>query len=210
MFKLYRDPEPNEVIVIAADPADGGSDYCAAVAKSKKHADSLMTFKARTESSQFGYELFKMATFIYKKTRQWPLIGVERNTGGATIYVLRTLNYSQLYKMKSFDTVDQKEEERFGWVTNTQTRPKMLDDLAMSVRQRVNKIYDEDTINQLMSFIRNPRNGKPEAAPGTKDDLVIAEAIAWQLYTTAKVRSLDSLADATRLFPDSGLPDYAR
>ena len=210
MFKVFRIPDEGESVVIGADPADGGSDYCAAVAKSKKQADSFMNFHARMEASQFGYELNKMASFIQQKTGKFPLIGVERNTGGATIAVLRTLNYPQLYRMESYDSTDKKKEKRIGWVTNTQTRPKMLDDLALSLVQRVNKIYDIEVIKELMAFIKNPRTGKPQAGPGSNDDYVIAEAIAWQLYQTAKVKDPQSLADAARKFPKDDIPAYGK
>ena len=210
MFKLFRIPEEGEITIIGADPADGGSDSCAAVAKSKKRGDSFMVFKARMEASQFGYELNKMGLFIRSKTGKFPLIAVERNTGGATIAVLRTLNYSPLYRMMSFDQVDKKEANRIGWVTNSQSRPKMLDDLALALRQRVTKIYDMDTIKEFMQFIRHPRSGRAEAAPGSHDDLVVAEAICWQLYQTASVESPQALQEAASRFPKDKLPEYAR
>ena len=211
MFKLFRLPEEGEDVVIAADPADGGNDYCYAVAKSKKHADSFMNFHARMEAAQLGYELNKMGLFIRRKTGRFPMVGVERNTGGATIAVLQTLNYPSLYRMKTFDAVDKTESNRIGWVTNTQTRIKMLDDLALSLRQRVNRIYDIETIKELMAFIYNQRSGKPEAGPGSHDDRVIGEAIAWQLYQTAQAESPQSLAEKTKQFPtDLGLPSFSK
>ncbi len=210
MFKLFRIPDSGESVVVGADPADGGSDYCAAVAKSKKQGDSFMNFHARMEASQFGYELNKMGLFIRKATGKFPLIGVERNTGGATIAILRTLNYPQLYRMKSFDAVEKTESNRIGWVTNSQTRPKMLDDLALSLKQRVNKIYDINEVKELMAFIKHPRTGKPQAGPGSYDDFVIAEAIAWQMYQVAQVRDPQSLAEKAKQFPKDDIPSYGR
>lgn len=210
MFKLFRIPKEGESVVIGADPADGGSNYCAAVAKSKKRADSFMNFHARMEASQFGYELHKMALFIKEKTGKFPLIGVERNTGGATIAVLRTLNYPHLYRMKSFDTIEKKEASRIGWVTNVQTRPKMLDDLALSLKQRVNKIYDIEEIKEFMAFIRHARTGRAQAAPGSFDDYVIAEAIVLQLYQTGQFKDPQALAEKAKGFPKDDIPGFAR
>jgi hypothetical protein len=175
-------PEVGEQIVIAADPADGGSDYCAGVAKSRKHMDSIMVYHERNTSSQFGYELLAMARFLKKRTGIWPLIAVERNLGMATIMVLQSANYERLFRMpKLGDVNDDSEVDKIGWVTNMQTRPMMLDDLSMALSQRSTKIYHEQTIIECQSFIRNPRTGKPEAAGTAHDDLVICEAIALQI-----------------------------
>jgi hypothetical protein len=206
MFKLYRKPQQEEMIVIGADPADGGSDYCAAVAKSKKQADSLMLFHARLDSAQFGYELYKMAKFLNKYTKNWATIGVERNTGSATINVLQTLNYPQLFRMPDLGVeLPNTDLNKIGWVTNTQTRPKMLDDLALAIKQGATRIYDEETIKELFSFIRNPRNGRPEAAVGSNDDLVIAEAIAWQLYSLVRGHSKSEWGQIISQFPRQDL-----
>lgn len=181
MFKLFRLPEEGEFFVCGADPADGG-DYCSATWKSKKHADTVLSYHAKIESTQFAYEIEKGCMYLYKKTGLWPCVGVERNTGMATISKLLDLNYPNLFKMKSFDRVTQKEEEKIGWHTNTASRPKLLDDHALSIRQGVNKFFDKTTIKEHMTFIRNPKTGKPEAEQGMNDDTVISEGIAWQLY----------------------------
>lgn len=209
MFKLYREPEDDEVCIIGADPADGGSDYCAAVAKSKKHGDSFMVFHNRMESSQFGYELHKMAKFIQKLTGHEPMIGVERNTGGATIATLQLVNYPNLFRMPKLGVtyMDEEESGKIGWITNSYTRPKMLDDLALAMRQKATIIYDEGTMREMMRFIRNARSGKPEAAPGAKDDKVIAEAICWQLYLLAPTPSRESLRSKIHQFPKQDLFD---
>jgi hypothetical protein len=210
MYRLYREPAFEEEIVLAADPADGGSDFCAAVAKSRKHHDTVMNFHGHAESGQFGHELHRMAKYIYNRTNIWPLIAVERNTGMATIYVLQELNYPRLFRMPTnLAETDRVEEKKIGWVTNTGTRPKMLDDLALSIRQRTNIIPDEETVLELISFIRNPRNGKPEAMPGKHDDLVISEAIAEQMLQFSPASSPTDWKRITSQFPqDDGLPDY--
>lgn len=209
MYKLFRQPEDDEVCIIGADPADGGSDYCAAIAKSKKHSDSFLVFHHHMESSQFGYELHKMAKFIQKATGHYPLIGVERNTGAATISTLQLLNYSALFRMPKLGVayMDEEENGRIGWITNGYTRPKMLDDLSLSLRQKTNVIYDEATVRELMSFIRNSRTGRPEGASGANDDLVMAEAIAWQICMLAPATAKESLQSQIHKFPKQVLFD---
>lgn len=179
MFKLFREYQQGEKVVIGADPADGGSDYCAAHGVSMKRNDVPMVFHARMESSQFGHELYKMAKYIHKFTGEWPLIAVERNVGMGTILVLTQYNYPKLFRMPKIDGFDG-ESDKIGWVTSTATRPMMIDSLALSLKQGALRIYDIETVKELMSFIRNQK-GKPEAAYGSYDDLVMSLAIANQV-----------------------------
>ena len=66
-FRLFRNPNPNEFFVCGADPAEGNDD-CAAHWLSKATQEVVLTFQARMESSQLGYELSKGSTFIQKQT----------------------------------------------------------------------------------------------------------------------------------------------
>lgn len=193
MFRCYRQPQHGEFFVCGADPAEG-NDYCAAVWKSKSTQETVLVFHARMESSQLGYELIKGSTFIHRHTGIWPTIGVERNTGAATIHVLLTNNYPSLYRHSDLTNPEAEEDKKVGWSTNTATRPQMLDDLALSVRQGVNHIYDAATLKEMLSFIRHPKTGKPQAEEGTHDDLIFAEAIAWQMFQRVSPPIPDNLA----------------
>lgn len=184
--KVYRDIEVNEQLVIFADPADT-KDFCAAVAISKKNYDCPIVFNAVMESSQFGYELNYMAKYINNKTGMWPKLAVERNTGQATIYVLKLLNYPDLFRMVDATSINSHEGGGIGWVTTGQlsggelqgTRRKMLDDLALAVKQGQIKIYDETQLRQMMGFMII--KGRAQARANKKDDLVMATAGSWQI-----------------------------
>lgn len=184
-YRYYRQLERNEQTCIFADPAEGG-DFCAAVLISKKHADFPFVYNKRIESSQFGHDIHKIAKFVFKRTGMWPTIAVERNTGQATIYVLQELNYPDLFRMKIFDHSTTKESAKIGWTTTLATRNKMLDDLALALRQGAIKIYDREVLDQMASFVIKERAGhvgKAEAESGKFDDLVIATAGAFQMHS---------------------------
>jgi hypothetical protein len=206
MFYEYRIPQAGEHTVIAADPAEGG-DFSAAVAKSQKHHDTFALFHARMESAQFGYELYKMAQHIKRTTNQWPLIAVERNLGMATIAILNQLNYPNLYRMKAMAVQYQSgEENKIGWVTTQPSRQKMLDELLVSVRQRLNVIPSHLVISEMESFVYHETTGKPQAAEGSNDDLIMAEAIAWQVLNASP--SSAGLESLIHQFPDVKVDAY--
>lgn len=191
MFKLYREFEREEQVVIYADPSEG-RDFCAAVACSKKRADFPFVFNAQVKSSQFGYELHKMGKFIHRDTGYWPTIGVERNMGQATIHVLNTLNYPMMYRMTYFDSSTQKKSEKMGFQMTEASRAKMLDDFALAVRQKTVKIYDKEIYSQMKTFVYRKRTMgsalKAQAESGAFDDVLISAAGAYQLYLTVPLQ----------------------
>lgn len=202
MIYQFRQPKENEQFVIAADPAEGG-DNSTFVVLSKFSADVVMIGKSKEESSQLGHTLNHVGKWFYSKTRVYPTIAVEKNVGAATIYVLKTLNYPELFKMPdSFTKTDMETTEQYGWSTNTASRPKMLDDLALAIRQHAISIPSKQIIDELYSFIRDARTGKPQADRGSHDDLVISLAIVWQMYQVVPLANDDftQLLDETQEF----------
>ena len=190
-FRLYRPLVPDEHICIFADPAEG-NDYCAAVGFSKKHQDMPLVFNVRMESSQFGYELHRIAKHVEMITHIWPTIGVERNTGQATIYVLTTLNYPELFRMRIFDTAGFRESDKIGWLMTEASRKKMLDDFALALRQKAVMVYDKEMYDQMRAFVIN-KKGKPVAETNKNDDLVIAAAGSYQLNLLVPTRDNEEM-----------------
>lgn len=189
VVRLYRNLVRGEQIVVFGDPADS-KDFCAAVAFSKKFYDCPLIYNQVTASSQFGYDLNNFCKYIYNQTSIWPKLGVERNTGQATIFVLKTLNYPDLFRMVDFSAAGTVEGGDIGWVTTGSwsggelqgTRRKMLDDLSLAITQNQITLYDEQQILQLKSF--QLVRGRAQARSNKHDDLVIATAGAWQLHLT--------------------------
>ncbi len=108
---------------------------------------------------------------------------MERNIGQGTIEKLRDLSYplDRLYRQKTFDRVLEKQEERIGWTTTVANRRKMLDTLAMVIRNKELKIYDKALISEMLTFVINERTGEPRPESGTFSDLIMACAIAYQM-----------------------------
>jgi len=184
--RLYRELEYGEQFVVFADPAEA-KDFCAAVAVSKKRYDCPLVFNQVMESSQFGYTLEHMCKYIFEKTGMWPKLAVERNTGQATIYVLKTLNYPDLFRMVDMTSTNSHEGGGIGWVTTGHmaggelqgTRRKMLDDESLAISQGRLIMYDPIQIKQHMAFMLV--KGRAQAKSNKKDDFVMATSGAWQV-----------------------------
>ncbi len=185
-FRLYRLPKKNEHTVMGVDTSEGG-DLSAIVVKSKIYCDSFLVFSGHFNSAELCPMIKRAYMFLFKMTGLLPWIGVERNMGVATINKLIDWKYPKLYKQETFDSTLQKWLTKVGWFMSRGNRRKFLDELALDLKSAENVVYDLPTIEQLLTFVRNRRSGKPEAESGCFDDLVIAEGIALQLFYTTSI-----------------------
>ena len=75
------------------------------------------------------------------------------------------------------DTYTGKTEKRFGFKTTSLTRPTIISRLIEIVREHCDTINDKDTLEELLTIIRNEK-GRIEAPEGGHDDQMMGLAIA--------------------------------
>jgi len=129
---------------------------------------------------------------IFDQTGVKPVVAFERNNGGvAEIERLATLNRNGKYiiyteKSNIGTTEDVGETIKLGWTTSSASRPIMLSMLKECIDNKLLTIYDKPTVNEMFSFIvsQTSSSWKAQAEQGAHDDLIMALAIAWQLYQT--------------------------
>ena len=93
---------------------------------------------------------------------------------------LQRLGYSKQYVREAQDTYTGKTEKRFGFKTTSLTRPTILSRLIEIVREHCDTINDQDTLEELLTIIRNEK-GRIEAPQGGHDDQMMGLAIAHQI-----------------------------
>lgn len=191
-WRIYRKLEPGEFIVIGADTAAGGVDYCAAQFISTTRKDVPIVYHAKQLASDMTPELIRMMIAIYTDTKVKPTIAYERNNGGVfeieRLHRHNAQNCFSVYRTKTDRATVRGTQQtlKFGWETNAATRPAMLADLKDAIDNELFTFYDEHTLRELLSFVVVQTNSswKAQAENGMHDDLVMALAIAWQLYLT--------------------------
>lgn len=118
-------------------------------------------------------------------------LGVEReNHGHSVINTLQnTLGYTNMFYFRN-----EKNEPgpgrsgRCGWSTNSETRPIMLDDLELLVREMGMKVRMREFLTECTSF-KLQANGQYAADPGAHDDTVAMWAIANQMRKFSRHRA---------------------
>lgn len=195
MLRQYRKFQQGEFIVVAADTSSGLGDYCAAQFVSKTRIDVPLVYHSKTIATEMTYELYPILEKICDQTGIKPVIAYERNAGG-TFEIDRLAAMNRLGKYTVFETpqlgqITAPNPTKYGWDTNTATRPAMLSQLKEAVDNKLLAIYDKPTIEEMYSFIvvRSTATVKAQAELGCHDDLVMSLAIAWQLYQMCEPKS---------------------
>lgn len=188
MFRLYRQPERGEFFVVAVDCAQGGIDANFGQFLSKSKVDVPMVFEKNCVAAEMTPLIHEALEWIYSRTGIEPVVAFERQMGGVSaLSQLQTLNrygHYRIYQKHKLGTIEgEMLTDTIGWDTNPQTRPQMLGDLKQAIDNRLIRLYDKTTINELGKFILN-KKGRAEAASNCHDDSVMSLAIAWQLYQT--------------------------
>jgi phage terminase large subunit len=107
----------------------------------------------------------------------WALIGIEANFDSYPIMELQRLGYPNQYVRTAQDTYTGKTEKRFGFKTTSLTRPTIISRLIEIVREHCETINSKDTLEELLTIIRNEK-GRIEAPQGGHDDQMMSLAIA--------------------------------
>lgn len=167
---------PNTPVVtkycIGGDTAGDGSDFFTAHVLDARTGIQVAALKHQFDADQYTKQMYCLGMY-YKQA----LIGIEANFDSFPIMELQRLGYIWQYTRESQDTYTGKKEKRFGFKTTSLTRPTIISRLIEIVREHCEVINDRDTLEELLTIIRNER-GRIEAPEGGHDDQMMGLAIA--------------------------------
>ena len=69
---------------------------------------------------------------------------------------------------------------KLGWLTTSKTKPLMVDELRQRIRERSIVINAAATIDECLTFVRQP-NGTTSAQENCKDDRVVSAGVTLQV-----------------------------
>ena len=158
---------------IGGDTAGEGSDFFTA-----KVIDNISCEEVATlEICKIDEDLYSDQVYCLGMTYNEALVGLEVNFSYAPTKNLLRCQYPNLYVRKAIEETGQKSTAKFGFNTNPQTRPLIIAEFQRKFRDNPKIMKDAATLSQMMVFVKN-ENGRPEAAKGQHDDLVMGEMIA--------------------------------
>jgi phage terminase large subunit len=173
-IKLYAIPNVPEFTqyCIGGDTAGEGSDYFTGHVLDAKTGKQVAVLKHQFDADQYTRQMYCLGKY-YKDA----LIGIEANFDSYPIMELQRLGYMKQYTREAVDTYTGKTEKRFGFKTTSLTRPTIISRLIEVVREHCNLLCDKETLEELLTIIRNEK-GRIEAPQGGHDDMMMGLAIA--------------------------------
>lgn len=184
-IKLYEEPEKGVPYVLGGDTAGDGSDSFVAQVLDNRTGTQVAALRHQFDEDLYARQVFCLGIFY-----NTALVGVETNYSTYPVMELERLGYPNQYVRERMDDYTHSIQKSYGFVTSTKTRPVILSELIKAVREDINIVCDEDTLEEMLTFVRS-ESWKPEAEEGAHDDCVLALAIAHyirphQSYTKEK------------------------
>jgi hypothetical protein len=161
--------------IIGADTAEGvGNDASTCTVLDRRSGDVVAVgWSDRIAPGDFGLALAELA----KHYNNALLVPERNNHGAATLRAIEAeAHYYRVYEFS---------DKRKGWLTNMASRPPLWEDLRMAVVEGSAVTPDAQTLNEMRTLIID-KDGRPRAAGkheahGSRDDLWVSWAIAWQV-----------------------------
>lgn len=200
--RIYAMPEPGRPYVIGADTAGDGSDWFVAQVLDNISGAQVCTLRSHYDEDSFARQLYCLGRFYGDA-----LIGVEVNFSTYPVKLLELMGYPRLYVREVEDNYTGALRRSFGFRTDRVTRPLILGELVRWVREHPELLRDEETVQELLTFVRSERL-RPEAAPGAHDDCVMALAIALHIRPQQSMELRPAAAPSARLWTEDMWEDY--
>lgn len=200
--KMWKPPQAGHSYVLGADVAEGIEvstkkyDYSAGDVIDRDTLEQVATIHGHMTPDIFGKELCLLGQ-AYGKA----FMGIEANNHGiATLNKVRDEGYPHLYYRKDIEAPGRntQTQRKLGWLTTQKTKPSIIDDLAQHVEEETTIINENETIQEMITYVRQP-DGKMGAQNECFDDRVMAKAIALRMHKECGLESVyPSLARVRR------------
>ena len=174
-IQIYEDVKEDYPYVLGGDTAGEGSDFFTAHVINNITGKQIAKLKKQFNEVEYTKQVYCLGMYY-----NWALVGLETNFSTYPTNKLDELKYPNLYIREKEDDYTNKKEKRFGFKTTSITRPHILAGLQTIVLEEIDKIVDEDTLKEMLRFIKNEK-GRPEAENGEHDDLVMGLAITYYI-----------------------------
>lgn len=169
---------------IGGDTAGEGSDYFTAHVLDAKTGKQVAVLKHQFDADLYVKQIFCLGKYYSTPTqygtKEEALIGIEANFDSFPIRELTRLGYMNQYVREKIDEYTGKTEKRFGFKTTSITRPTIISSLIEMVREHTELLNDKDTLEELLTIVRNEK-GRIEAPEGGHDDQMMGLAIAYEI-----------------------------
>ena len=176
-LRIWEFPVSEGRYAIGADPSQGmeHGDFSSAHVINVRNGHVVAVWHGRIDPDLFGSDVLAPLGRMYGQA----LIGVESNNHGlTTLKALHRTRYHPIFMQRSPRYKRSVPTDILGWRTSSITKPLMVDEMNMSLREGSVVLWDAETVAELRTFVRDDA-GKMTGSPF--DDRTISLCIAGQM-----------------------------
>lgn len=176
-YRRYQEPLKYRAYVMGVDTASGSehgdfSSWCLLDCTNKKNPEIVSTFYQRVAPSEFAQRVKDEAEAFNA------LVCVESNSYGLSIIeYLVNMEYVNLYRRVKYDAATNRYTHNIGFATTASTRSILMARIQEYISRKWLNPIDTTLQAEMNTFVFN-KSGKPTAAAGKHDDMVMATALA--------------------------------
>jgi hypothetical protein len=182
-LKIFERPKAGHRYVIGVDSCEvaARSDYACAQVIDRTTWRQVAVLHGHIPPDILAEKVFALGALY-----GWALVVPEINgPGNVTVIKLRDKGYPNLYHRRTFAATNDgryEETEELGWHSNSKTKPQAVSGCQEALRNLLITIHDEDTIDELRTYIVHGINKDGYVTYGADDgffdDRVMALMIA--------------------------------
>jgi len=184
-LRIWEKPVKGAVYVISIDPSSGepgATDYgCIQVLKVGAPSSGMVANQVAEWHGKMSPEVLGQYGVMLAKLYNNGLFCPEMcGYGHATLVEAQRLDYWNIYKRRTLDTVRQTSTTKLGWSTTVATKPVLLSFGRLCINGRLVKINSKELLKEMMIFVRDEGSGAAAYGSG-KDDRVMSYLIGLKI-----------------------------
>jgi len=198
IINIYEDRKDNYPYVIGGDTKGEGKDFYAGTVINNATGNRCAVIRMQVSNSKpYTHQMYCLGRHLNDA-----LIGIEMNWNTGPIEELQRLNYPLQYRRKQYDIKSNKLLEKYGWRTDGNTRPLIIDKEIALIEEHPELFNDLTMLDECLTFVYD-ENNRPDAESGKHDDVLFSDMIANEIRpqqtTQVKIPKPELTGDAARI-----------
>ena len=194
--RIWQEPEEGVPYVLGGDTAGEGSDCFTAFVIDNRTGRQVAELQQRQSEILYARQIYCLGRYYNDA-----LAAVEVNFSTYPERKLEEWEYPSLYQRERFDTYANTMVKAYGWETSGKTRPQALAQLHTVMEESPELVVSQWTLGEMVVFVYDA-HGKPQAAVGEHDDLVMAAAITHTARTQQRYTVQETAGSRKHWTPD--------
>lgn len=173
VIKIYVPPQSGRPYTVGGDTKGEGSDWFAATVKDNNSGSRVASLHMEgLKSKPYAAQVWALASYY-----NTALIGIEINWNTYPVELLTDWMYPRQYVREKTDTFTGELKKTYGWKTDGNTRPLIIERAITNVEESIENYNDIETLNEMLTFIKD-KDGRYDAESSKHDDLLFSDMIA--------------------------------